>query len=127
MNPVRTFLKQIIKIESAEEDKIYAKMCFPVDFPAFNGHFPDYPILPGIIHIQSILMILELTFHTSFKMKHILRARYKLPVKPDELIDVLINFKKNKNMFQISARLTHEQEKKSDVKILCQSDRTHSK
>ena len=41
-------------IEHADESRIVGTRRFTADEPFFAGHFPDYPVVPGVILVESM-------------------------------------------------------------------------
>ena len=83
---------------SYEEDtpshKIIAEACAATGSLWFSGHFPNNPILPGI----AILSIVKdaIIHHESEKGKRvritsIRRVRFRLPVRPDEVLTISLS------------------------------------
>lgn len=63
--------------------------------PWFSGHFPDEPILPGI---AILAMVTDAVRHHAaekgerIRITSIRKVRFRLPVKPDELLAISLSF-----------------------------------
>lgn len=63
--------------------------------PWFSGHFPGEPILPGIAILSMVKDVLR---HSAAKkghrirVSHIRRVRFKLPVRPNQMLKILLTF-----------------------------------
>jgi 3-hydroxymyristoyl/3-hydroxydecanoyl-(acyl carrier protein) dehydratase len=60
----------------------------PVDHPAYAGHFPGQPILPGVVILDaSLRVIAEHSGRTPVRWR-IVHAKFKSPVAPGESLTV---------------------------------------
>ncbi|SFJ98262.1 3-hydroxyacyl-[acyl-carrier-protein] dehydratase [Desulfomicrobium apsheronum] len=55
---------------------------FPPTFVGFDGHFPDRPILPGIVQILAGM----LTAGDSMKLQKVAKAKFSRVINPGELM-----------------------------------------
>jgi 3-hydroxymyristoyl/3-hydroxydecanoyl-(acyl carrier protein) dehydratase len=57
------------------------------DHPAFAGHFPNFPVLPGAVLIDEVLKIIEQACGIDLTQWHISAAKFLAPVRPrDRLV-----------------------------------------
>ncbi len=54
----------------------------PVDHPAFAGHFPGTPIVPGVVLLDEALFAIQATTGASPQACHIALAKFFHPVGP---------------------------------------------
>jgi 3-hydroxyacyl-[acyl-carrier-protein] dehydratase len=52
--PHRSPFLFVDEIESASDENIVGTGTFPADEPFFAGHFPEYPVVPGVILVESM-------------------------------------------------------------------------
>jgi beta-hydroxyacyl-ACP dehydratase FabZ len=90
------------KVLSLKEDEIIVKKSVSINEWFFVGHFPDNPILPGVIIIEAIAQAAGVLFLHNFKDKDnylpVLTAvnefKFKKSAKPGD--DLIIKVKKEK-------------------------------
>jgi 3-hydroxyacyl-[acyl-carrier-protein] dehydratase len=59
----------------------------PADHPAYAGHFPNFPVLPGAVLIDEALKIIEQACGIDLTQWHISAAKFLAPVRPrDRLV-----------------------------------------
>lgn len=68
---------------------ITATVTFPADFLAFQGHFPDQPLLPGFMHIQLALDTLK-AVHLPHQLKEVSTAKFSAPILPDHTVTIIL-------------------------------------
>lgn len=88
------FRKEIdVLLEKAfkqEEEGCKACLIFGEDFTGFSGHFPNAPVLPGIVMIQLALMMCERAGGEPLNLVCIREAKFTEPVLPGEEITVFL-------------------------------------
>lgn len=65
---------------------IVATFCCPPNFVGFSGHFPDNPILPGVVQLMMGAFTASMGKETN--TQSVKRAKFTRPVKPNEVITV---------------------------------------
>jgi len=56
-------------------------LVFPADHPALAGHFPGFPIVPGVLLLDAAIHALECEGHT---VAGVASAKFLQPVGPDQ-------------------------------------------
>ena len=92
MNRMREAIKQsAIGPATLTETAAKQSFNFAADFIGFEGHFPDYPILPGVLQNLIAQIVAEQFVGRALRVKSIQRAKFSRQLKPDEQIDVEVN------------------------------------
>lgn len=58
------------------------------DHPAFAGHFPNFPVLPGAVLIDEVLAVIEQAYGIDLTQWPISSAKFLTPVRPRERLVV---------------------------------------
>jgi len=97
------------------EEKIEAFKNVSINEPFFQGHFPNYPIMPGVLIVEGMaqtagLLLLKDTDENVIPLfTGIDKARFKKEVRPgDKLIYDLEISQKKGNMFKLKGIATVE-------------------
>jgi 3-hydroxyacyl-[acyl-carrier-protein] dehydratase len=90
----------IDRVISFTDKKIEAVKNVTVDEPFFNGHFPDYPLMPGVLQIEAmaqaagilIAKIYEMEVTSPDKLPLFLgieKARFRKMVRPGDQLKII--------------------------------------
>jgi 3-hydroxyacyl-[acyl-carrier-protein] dehydratase len=66
--------------------KMHSTLHIATDHPAFAGHFPAYPVLPGAILLDEMLKAIELARGIDLRGWHIRSAKFLHAVRPGETL-----------------------------------------
>jgi 3-hydroxyacyl-[acyl-carrier-protein] dehydratase len=81
--------------EYKQNESIVGIKCVTVNEPFFQGHFPDYPVMPGVLLIEAmaqtgaVLMSKSLEVDTTGKAIFFMSAdncRFRAPVRPGDVV-----------------------------------------
>lgn len=81
--------------EYKPNESIVGIKCVTVNEPFFQGHFPNYPVMPGVLIIEAIAqtgaVLMSKTLDVDVAGKTILfmsvdNARFRLPVRPGDVL-----------------------------------------
>ena len=92
------------KIIGQTTDSIETEKSIPVDLDIFTGHYPDHPIMPGVILCEAIfqsgaLLISNLISKEDIPtvqvpvLTRIIGAKFKREVKPGDTINMQVQLK----------------------------------
>ena len=67
-------------------DGITGRVTLPGDLPAFDGHFPGRPILPGVAQLLLALRLLEQALGRRVLLNRVQRMKFSSTVPPDTVL-----------------------------------------
>jgi len=80
-----------------------ADVCFAPKAPVFAGHFPDRPVVPGFVWLETGLILAKTLLSEKVTLRKILSARFKKSLGPDEIARIELDVKSHtKEVFVIS-------------------------
>tara|TARA_B100001996_G_scaffold275398_1_gene216121 strand:- start:1244 stop:1681 length:438 start_codon:yes stop_codon:yes gene_type:complete len=106
------FVDKIIELDL--EKSIKGSVAFSKDSYFFQGHFPDNPVVPGVIIVEAMAQVGGVLIYKSFEedlvglspaLVGIDNVKFKAPTLPDdELIIETVLVKKKLNIFKLSSK-----------------------
>ena len=107
-------------LEYQESRSIVALKNVSIDEPYFQGHFPDNPIMPGVLILESMAQATGMLAYYSNKARGkegsvyylvgIDKARFKRPVVPGDQLRIQATLKKEmRGIFRFSTRAQVEE------------------
>ncbi|OQY10053.1 MAG: 3-hydroxyacyl-[acyl-carrier-protein] dehydratase FabZ [Marinitoga sp. 4572_148] len=107
------------------ENKIVAYKNISINEPQFLGHFPNYPIMPGVLIIEGlaqtagILLMKDLKEDSIPLFLGIDKARFKSEVRPgDKLIYEIEVIQEKMGMYKLKATAKVENKKVTTAELL---------
>ena len=59
---------------------------FAADDPAFAGHFPTRPLLPGVFQLEMARRAAEGVMNCPLSVREVCRAKFLRPILPEEIV-----------------------------------------
>ena len=86
----------------------------PLDHPAFAGHFPGTPILPGVLLLDTVLLKLAEASGLSLQSLTVSSVKFLSPAGPGDQLTLTHQINTNGSIrFQITAAVVKESAKRS--------------
>jgi 3-hydroxyacyl-[acyl-carrier-protein] dehydratase len=110
-------------------EQIVALKNVTINEPFFNGHFPGYPIMPGVLIVEAIaqaggaLLLSEFSDHADKLMlfASIDNARFRKPVRPgDQLRIEVAVLKRRATLVKMGGKVFVDGALVSEAEVMCQ-------
>ncbi|MFW6415423.1 MAG: 3-hydroxyacyl-ACP dehydratase FabZ [Thermodesulfobacteriota bacterium] len=105
-------IDRVVEFESLQ--RLIALKNVTINEPFFQGHFPGFPVMPGVLIIESLaqagaVLVLksspEQTENKIFLFSGIEKMRFRKPVYPGETLYLHVEYLKNKmNLWKMEAK-----------------------
>ncbi len=89
---------------AVDELNIVAAISLNKNHEVYKGHFPDQPVVPGVIQLQIIKEILENHMEKKLLMSNLIQVKYLIPILPGNYPQLLVSISK-KNTDEKSIRI----------------------
>jgi 3-hydroxyacyl-[acyl-carrier-protein] dehydratase len=132
--PHRYPMLLVDRIEELEAERIVGIKNITVNEPFFNGHFPDYPVMPGVLIVEAMAQVagvLVLSQIPDRKNKVVLLAgvdgaKFRKPVRPGDQLRIEMKLSKRKTtMAKMSGTASVDGVIVAEAEMLCVlADRT---
>lgn len=76
------------EVQRSGADSATLEFRFASSQPVFAGHFPGHPILPGVFQLEMARVAAEAVAGSSLKVREIVKAKFRRPIRPEEMIRV---------------------------------------
>lgn len=92
------------------EGVVCQRYCLPADFVGFDGHFPDYPIVPAVVQILMAQLVAEQHHGSPLSIRAVDRSKFHRQLKPNDVIDTYCQSKQVRGKAVIDCQLKIDNE-----------------
>lgn len=118
----RAVLDSVVRFQVTEPERSYiGDFRFDPSFIGFHGHFPDAPILPGIVVLHSVLVTCEQGLGRQVRLIEIERAKFSRPVFPGQVLYTEVALTGGDDPWQLRAAARCEGELVADFRCTVRS------
>jgi 3-hydroxymyristoyl/3-hydroxydecanoyl-(acyl carrier protein) dehydratase len=86
-------------LRRSPREAAYALALAP-DLPAFQGHFPGSPILPGVVQVDWAMRLGEAAFGPLEPFRGLERVKFLVPIRPLEPLEVVLELRPGRLAFR---------------------------
>jgi beta-hydroxyacyl-ACP dehydratase FabZ len=132
--PHRYPMLLVDRIEELDPDRIVGIKNVTVNEPFFIGHFPDFPVMPGVMIIESMAQVAGVLVLSTIPDRHtklvllasVDEAKFRKPVRPgDQLYIEMKLLKRKATIAKMSGTASVKGEVVAEAVMLCKlTDRT---
>jgi 3-hydroxyacyl-[acyl-carrier-protein] dehydratase len=124
--PHRDPMLFIDTVIEANEASLHAQTKIDPDWPVFKGHFPDLPIMPGVLLIETIAqggaLILGLkgavTTGRFVAFSGVDSAKFRRAVKPNDMMDIYVELvRERRGFYKFEGKIDVNQELAVELKF----------
>lgn len=84
-------------VVSRDENSIALEFVIPATSDFFDGHFPQYKLLPAVAQFEIITRFSRKYFSTQRYVPNIKRIKFSAPIKPGTKIHLELTYKRDKS------------------------------
>lgn len=85
-----------------DEDRFTATILVRSDHPAIPGHFPDNPVVPGVLILQELIEATSCWLGSDIRVHRLQQAKFLAPLRPGE--EAVIDLARTGRSLQFSVR-----------------------
>lgn len=86
------------KVVTQEDNSITLEVLIPGSSDFYDGHFPQYKLLPAVAQFEIVTRFAKKYFGTQRYVPTIKRIKFSAPIRPETVITVEMNYNKEKQL-----------------------------
>jgi 3-hydroxymyristoyl/3-hydroxydecanoyl-(acyl carrier protein) dehydratase len=84
--------KPVLLDETITPERIELSLEVPSNLVYFRGHFPGFPILPGVVQIDWVIEYVRHYFNLECAAAAAMRVKFRQPIKPGDHLRLTLNY-----------------------------------
>ncbi|GMO29716.1 MAG: hypothetical protein Ta2F_05140 [Termitinemataceae bacterium] len=81
-------------VEDQKDDYVLLKFSVPSTSPFFDGHFPNFKLLPAVVQFELVMRYADRYFHCGIEPKKIKRIKFSDMIKPNDELHMELTYNK---------------------------------
>ena len=123
--PPFLWIDEVVEIS---DDRIHARKYLDPDLDVFSGHYPDFPVLPGVLQCEAafqasailISKIAELSDDLVPVVTRLNNTKFRRMVRPGETLDIEVQLtEKLSNAFFLTGKVSVDGEMATRLEFAC--------
>lgn len=90
------------QVVSKEDGKVSLEFIIPITSDFFDGHFPEYKLLPAVAQFEVVTRFSRKYFGTQRYVPNIKRIKFSAPIRPDTKVHLDLTYKSEKQLVQFT-------------------------
>jgi 3-hydroxymyristoyl/3-hydroxydecanoyl-(acyl carrier protein) dehydratase len=90
------------EIISRSEDRIELKFVIPAASDFFDGHFPEFKLLPAVAQFECVTRFAKKYLGTQRYVPRIHRIKFSAPIRPDTTVQLKLELNREKSTLSYS-------------------------
>jgi len=91
-------------VKNSETVEAIVRLQVGNDLVWFDGHFPDQPVLPGVVQVHWAGVIASHVFAVPVVSERLTRLKFKSPVLPDQTLELTLALNRKKGLVSFNYR-----------------------
>ena len=112
LNPKVVFLNDLFSIREITQDNglITAEISLNAEHEIYEGHFPEAPVTPGVVQLEIVKEILQVSLKRKLKMKAMRTCKFLQVINPSEttLLTISIKFTEGEQLEVVASSQSME-------------------
>ena len=79
-----------------------AKLLFPITSDFYDGHFPEFKLLPAVVQVNMVLLLARTFLKAPSEIVKINRTKFTSPIFPDTPVELQLNYDEEKGKLTFS-------------------------
>ena len=126
--PHRYPMLLVDRIEELEPERVVGIKNVTINEPFFSGHFPDYPVMPGVLIVEAMAQVAGVLVLSQIPDRHkklvllasVEEAKFRKPVRPGDQLRIEMKVLKRKaSIAKMSGTATVDGAVVAEAGMLC--------